>query len=180
MDWLLELASKVGGSVFIIAFIIFLAFIFYIIGLLVKHRKNIKGAIESWIEREKEKEELKKTVEQHKEDIEALKRKTDTYCDNRVHDREQSFVIQKQLNTAIETLSQKLDDMTERENERQRAKLKDRIGEMYSYFHESQKWNHMQKEALTDLITAYEKAGGLNSYVHEIVQPESYTWELID
>lgn len=180
MDWLLQLASKVGGSVFIIAFLIFLAFLIYIIRLLFKYRKSLKGAIESWIERENEKEELKRTVSQNKEDIQTLKKKTDIYSDNRIHDREQSFEIQRQLNTAIETLSQKLDDMTERENERQRAKLKDRIGEMYSCFHESQKWSHMQKEALDDLIKAYEMAGGTNSFVHSIVQPESYTWELTD
>ena len=95
-------------------------------------------------------------------------------------DREQSFEIQKQLTSAISLLTQKIDTMIADEKERQRAKLKDRIGEMYGYYHEKQEWNHMQKEALDDLITAYENAGGLNSYVHDIVQPESYTWKLID
>ena len=33
MDWLIKLASKVGGSVFAIAFIIFFAFIFWIMGI---------------------------------------------------------------------------------------------------------------------------------------------------
>ena len=38
----------------------------------------------------------------------------------------------------------------------------------------------MEKERMRDLIDAYEKSNGLNSFVHDTVQPESYTWELID
>ena len=38
----------------------------------------------------------------------------------------------------------------------------------------------MEKEAFDGLIEEYEEAGGNNSFVHDIVMPESYTWELVE
>ena len=35
----------------------------------------------------------------------------------------------------------------------------------------------MEKEAFEDLIKEYGKVGG-NSYVHNIIEPETYTWEV--
>lgn len=37
----------------------------------------------------------------------------------------------------------------------------------------------MEEEALRDLIKQYESNGGLNSFVHDKVEPESYTWKLV-
>ncbi len=170
MDWLLQLASKVGGSVFIIAFIIFLAFIFYIIGLLVKHRKDIKGAIESWIEREKEKEELKRTVEQNNKDIKALKEKTDTYCDNRVHDREQSFKIQEELNGAITGIKDVLSELTQLNATKdkqinnlivaQKEMLAEKINEKYKYYLSIGGIPEDEYDEFVSLHSAYKGVGG--------------------
>lgn len=114
---------------------------------------------------------------------------------NRIHDREQSFAIQKQLVDAqtklaeqISEISQKIDNnqkitderfiqSEEKQNKRVRAELKDKIGRTYRYHHELGRINDMEFEALKDLIEEYEDHGGTNSFVHDTVQPEMYVWE---
>lgn len=39
---------------------------------------------------------------------------------------------------------------------------------------------NMELEALQGLINSYEKSGGANSFVHTVVEPEMYTWEVRD
>lgn len=133
--------------------------------------------------------------EKKDENLEDIVRSTQArmkqYEDNRIHDREQSFKIQKELTDAISELSKRLEDMQReqearyqesisRENKRIRAELKDRISQSYRYHNEKQEWNAMEKEALEDLIQEYEDAGGENSFVHSKVQKDMYTWKLID
>lgn len=157
-----------------------LLILFWIIVILFKHRKDIMRALNQWAQRKQEKDELLKMVYQNKKAI-------DEYAENRVHDREQSFAIQKQLTDAMQALSDKLDAMGEKQAEleekhrkRIRAEMKDKISQLYRYYHEKQEWNDMEKEAFGDLISEYEDAGGKNSFVHTIVQPESYTWKVIE
>ena len=152
----------------------------WLITVLIKHRKDIMTAFNQWAKRKQEKDELLKMVYQNKKAI-------DEYAENRIHDREQSFAIQKQLTDSINALSKKLDKMDQKQAEleekhrkRIRAEMKDKISQLYRYYHEQQKWNDMEKEAFGDLIDEYEDAGGKNSFVHSVVQPESYTWKVIE
>ena len=152
----------------------------WLIAVLIKHRKDIMTAFNQWAKRKQEKDELLKMVYQNKKAI-------DEYAENRIHDREQSFAIQKQLTDSINALSKKLDKMDQKQAEleekhrkRIRAEMKDKISQLYRYYHEQQKWNDMEKEAFSDLIDEYEDAGGKNSFVHSVVQPESYTWKVIE
>ena len=123
--------------------------------------------------------------------VNSHENKIKEYADNRLHDREQSFAIQKQLVDSISELNERLDKLSElqelrysesleRENKRVRAELKDRISQSYRYYSELGEWNHIEKEALEDLIEEYEAAGGVNSFVHDKVVPEMYTWTLLD
>ena len=105
MDWLIKLASKVGGSVFAIAFIIFFAFIMWVVVTVFKYRKDIKNGIDGWIKKRQEEENMAQMVSQHEKDIKDLKKTTNQYCDNRVHDREQSFEIQKKLTESMGKLA---------------------------------------------------------------------------
>lgn len=70
--------------------------------------------------------------------------------------------------------------LEEKHNKRIRAEMKDKISQLYRYYHEKQVWNDMEREAFNDLIDEYEDAGGSNSFVHSVVQPESYTWKVIE
>ena len=162
----------------VIALVLLIAL--WLIAVLIKHRKDIMTAFNQWAKRKQEKDELLKMVYQNKKAI-------DEYAENRIHDREQSFAIQKQLTDSINALSKKLDKMDQKQAEleekhrkRIRAEMKDKISQLYRYYHEQQKWNDMEKEAFGDLIDEYEDAGGKNSFVHSVVQPESYTWKVIE
>lgn len=175
-DLLMGLDTAVSATVIAIVLMI----LFGLIWVLIKHRKDIMTAFNQWAKRKQEKDELLKMVYQNKKSI-------DEYAENRIHDREQSFAIQKQLTDSINALSKKLDKMDQKQAEleekhrkRIRAEMKDKISQLYRYYHEQQKWNDMEKEAFGDLIDEYEDAGGKNSFVHSVVQPESYTWKVIE
>lgn len=145
---------------------------------------NCFGIETKWSRKEKrESEELK----QLRHDVNEIK-------ENRIHDREQSFQIQKELVESQRIISGSLDKLKEqlvnmqeatdkrfvqseeKNNKRVRAELKDKISQSYRYYHEKGQINDMEFEALEDLIEAYELADGKNSFVHDTVQKEMYTW----
>ena len=172
--------TGLDAAVYTTTAIAVLLIIVWIISVLIKNRKSIITALNQWAKRKQEKEELLKLVYSTKDSV-------DQYAENRIHDREQSFEIQKELTDAIHVISDKLDAMNikqaqleEKHNKRIRAEMKDKISQLYRYYHEKQEWNDMEREAFNDLINEYEDAGGSNSFVHTIVQPESYTWKVIE
>lgn len=163
-------------------------FLFDLLGIETKSMRLKKHEHELLIETANE---LKRLSEKHKEDM-------DSFLNNRIHDREQSFSIQKELITSqenisklINSLEKKLTEMQdstdkrfkeneEKENRRVQAELKDKIGQSYRYYHEVKKINDIEMETLEGLIKTYEDYGGKNSFVHSLVQKEMYTWEHID
>lgn len=179
--------STLNPSILIV--IIFL--IFFSFWCVFKNRKTISDFFNSIYNRRKNKEELLKTIHENQAEIKQI-------MDNRIHDREQSFAIQKELtdtqkelSESISTLSKKIDDMQKntderfkeserKNNKRIRAELKDKISQSYRYYHSLGKINDMELEALEDLIEEYEEAEGSNSFVHSVVQKEMYTWEKIE
>ena len=80
----------------------------------------------------------------------------------------------------INNLAVTIQDMQDKNDFKERAKLKDRISQSYRFYHKEQKWTSMDKESFNDLIRSYEAAGGKNSFVHSTCEPESETWEVID
>lgn len=185
-DLLAKYLSNINPAIVFAAFII-LVFICWII---IKNRKIIFELFNDLYNRKKNKEELLQTIKDNQSGIKNL-------MENRIHDREQSFAIQKELTDAqnklsesLSIISQKIDDMqrntderfkeSERKNNKRiRAELKDKISQSYRYYHSLGKINDMELEALEDLIEEYESADGKNSFVHSVVQKEMYTWEKI-
>ncbi len=163
-------------------------FLFDLLGIETKSMRLKKQEHELLIETANE---LKRLSEKHKEDI-------DSFSNNRIHDREQSFSIQKELITSqenisklINSLEEKLTEMQdntdkrfkeneEKENRRVQAELKDKIGQSYRYYHDIKKINDIEMETLEGLIKTYEDYGGKNSFVHSLVQKEMYTWEHVE
>ena len=149
-------------------------FLFDLLGIETKSMRLKKHEHELLIETANE---LKRLSEKHKEDM-------DSFLNNRIHDREQSFSIQKELITSqenisklINSLEKKLTEMQdntdkrfkeneEKENRRVQAELKDKIGQSYRYYHEVKKINDIEMETLEGLIKTYEDYGGKNSFVH--------------
>ena len=103
------------------------------------------------------------------ESIEALKTEFSTIK----HD-------QAELLQNVDNLTRIVNKMQEQNNSAERARLKDRIGQSYRYYKERGCWTRMEKDAFDDLIASYEAAGGENSFVHEVCQPKSLEWDIID
>lgn len=187
MEELLTEYLKDINPTIIFASSIILIFVCWII---IKNRKVISELFSDLYNRKKNKEELLQTIKDNQSDIKTI-------MENRIHDREQSFAIQKELTDAqnklsksLADISQKIDDMkhdtdkrfmeSERKNNKRiRAELKDKISQSYRYYHSLGKINDMELEALEDLIEEYESAEGKNSFVHSVVQKEMYTWEKV-
>lgn len=181
-----ESLSNVSPMILTISVII----IVFIAWFLIKNRRMISDLFNDLYHRKKNKEELLKTIKDNQENIRTI-------MENRIHDREQSFAIQKELTDTQNKLSKSMDDIlrkidmmqqntderfieSERKNNKRiRAELKDKISQSYRYYHSLGKINDMELEALEDLIEEYESAEGQNSFVHSVVQKEMYTWEKI-
>lgn len=166
-----------------------------------KHNEDVSAT--SVYERNLE-DKLTTFMQEMKEKVEQLGEKVEQFADNRIHDREQSRQIQKelvdsqvaisqnqnQISEKINVLAQMINEVKtntdskfaeseEKNNQRVRAELKDKIANSYRYYNEKDEINDMELEALEDLIEAYEAAGGENSFVHSVVQKEMYTWKRV-
>lgn len=155
---------------------------------ILRNRKAILSFFDHLYHSRKTREQLLDTIHENQAAIRQI-------MDNRLHDREQSFAIQRelsdgqrQLSESLSALSAKIDEMQshtdrrfaeseQKNNKRIRAELKDKIGQSYRYYHSLGRINAMELEALEDLIEEYEEAEGRNSFVHSVVQKEMYTWE---
>lgn len=178
---------NINPMVFIAAIIILI----FLCWILIKNRKIISELFNDIYSRKRSREEILQTIKSNQAAIREI-------MSNRIHDREQSFAIQKELTDAqnklsesLSDISRKIDDMQrntdrrfveteQRNNKRIRAELKDKISQSYRYYHSLGQINDMELEALEDLIEEYEEADGQNSFVHSVVQREMYTWEKTD
>ncbi len=185
-ELLTKCLSNVNPMVVFAAFLILI----FVCWIIIKNRNIIFELLNDIYNRKKAKEELLQAIKDNQSDIKTI-------MENRIHDRKQSFAIQKELTDAQNKLSEsllnisrKIDDLqrntderfieSERKNNKRiRAELKDKISQSYRYYHSLGKINDMELEALEDLIEEYESADGKNSFVHSVVQKEMYTWEKI-
>lgn len=183
---LIDYIDRIPSSTLLVSLII----LGVVIGWLLSNRKDIKCLWDSWYQTRKRKDELLNMLLSDHDRICA-------YEDNRKHDREQSFEIQKQLIDANMQLTKQITDLSkmvqdnqhktdkrfaeseERNKKRIRAELKDKIMRAYRLHHQTQKITHMELEALEGLIEEYFAVNG-NGFVENIVQPEMYTWTVVD
>lgn len=83
------------------------------------------------------------------------------------------------LSTEIKGIVDRLDKMEEKNDNTERARLKDRIAQSYRVYHDKGCWTEMERESFYELIRDYESHKGDNSFVHTICEPESFTWKII-
>lgn len=112
--------------------------------------------------------------------------------------REQSRKIQQEFRDEIDGLkeSQKvlantqqciqitLKDMQEKNERRERNKLRDKLLQSYRYYTDktrnpTQSWTRMESEAFWELFGDYEDMGG-NGYIHTVVQSAMNALKIID
>ena len=148
MDWLIKLASKVGGSVFAIAFIIFFAFIMWIVVTVFKYRKDIKNGIDGWIKKRQDEEKMAQMVSQHEKDIKDLKNLTESMeklADAIGRIEEFNSVKEKQLDNLIES---------------QKEILAEKINEKYKYYLSIDGIPEDEYDEFVSLHEAYKSTGG--------------------
>ena len=145
-------------------------------------KKEIKES-----EDEKLIKELQSKIANQQKHIEDAENKQKQYEQKRIHDREQSFEKQDKIDKRFEKIDEKMDSITnliiemqKKSDASERARLKDRISELYQHYHQTSEWTHMDKETFKDLIQDFENRGEYNTFVHEICEPESHTWRIID
>ena len=153
-----------------------------------KGRNNDHDLLTKTIENVKE---LQATVQKGMNIVLENQDEIKKFYNNRVHDREQSFQIQREWTDKINGIYNVLDEMQQttnerfalsekKQNKRVQADIKARIAQLYRKYDNVKKISHMELESLEDLIETYENYGGQNSFVHSIVQKEMYTWEETD
>lgn len=164
--------------------------LFVVLGWALSKRKDIAELWNSWYQIRKRKDELLNMIlEDHK--------RLEQFEENRINDRQQSFEIQRQLIDANTQLVNKIESLTlmvqenqkraeerfalneEKVMKRNRAELKDKIMRSYRLHHKTQSITAIELEVLEGLIEEYYAVNG-NSFVKHNVQPEMYTWTVVD
>lgn len=166
-----------------------------------KHVQDVNRSIEH---DEKIEKTLNDFIVNMKSTVNEMQTQILQFSENRVHDREQSFSIQKGLTDSqkelnesqkhildtVDDIQKKLNKMKKdtdlrfeesekKENARKMAELKDKISQSYRYYHAKKEITSMEFESLDGLIKAYELYNN-NSFVHSIVEKERWTWKIVD
>lgn len=177
MEILKEIATKVGFTAFVVAVIIFMIFITYLVKLFFKYRKEIKNTIDTWVEKENKRKELTKTVQANQSqiiklqnDIISLKDEIKQFKDNRIHDREQSLEIQKQITVSMTKLTDAINRIEEfnatKEGQlnnliiAQKEILAEKINEKYKYYLSIDGIPEDEYDEFVSLHEAYKGTGG--------------------
>ena len=104
------------------------------------------------------------------------------YHEFRVHDREQSFEIQRQLTDSIKSIGdkqgeiqQRLEELDERNKRYERSSTRNTLLQAYRFYsseysNPQQAWTEMEAHAFWEQFSSYEDAGG-DDYMHTDVQP---------
>lgn len=134
---------------------------------------------------------LETFMEEVRDSFENVNTKIEGFYDNQSKYRGQSLDIQQQWTDKIDGIYNVLDEMQkntderfaiseEKTNKRVQSDIKERIAQSYRRYNISKKISRMELEALEDLIDTYENYGGINSFIHSVVQKEMYTWEVTE
>lgn len=176
MDAILDLLNKVDlPNWFVSTGYLCLAIIS--IAKIIEGIGNVFDKPVKWAKKQTKDHELIELTAKRLEELDA-RQKQDTKQSIK-HDEMMREDISK-LATLIQTVIDKQDAMEKKNDESTRAKLKEKLATLYRKYHVAKKWTKMEKEAYDGLIKDYEQHGGTNSFVHDICQPESFTWEIVD
>lgn len=98
--------------------------------------------------------------------------------------REQSRKIQQEFRKEIDGIKEILKDMQEKQERRERNKLRDKLLQSYRYYTDKEKnpnqtWTRMESEAFWELFRDYEDVNG-DGYMHTVVQPAMNLLKVID
>lgn len=160
-----DFLAGISALDFILTVIAVIAVISFVVTLTIKGYK----LLERYRKLKNESEEKEEKFQHYEENIKAL---------TQISDQQKEDI--SKLNEKMNTVFAMLIEIRKHDDSNRRASLKDRISQVYRYHNSTKKITEMEKETLEGLIASYESCGGTNSFVHEVVQKEMYTWEIID
>lgn len=155
-------------------------------GILVTQKKKIKDMLENWRKKRNFEDTIINSINGLKENDQRLQDNIDKVWDAMESAQNTSKEIRsemyediKDISSSLKNVVGKMDAMEEKNNLSKQADLKEKIEKLYRECHANMVCTDTAFETLKDLITDYERHGGINSFVHSLVQPEMYTWERI-
>ena len=183
----LEYFLKIFGNLTLNKVIVFILAIIFCIGIYKQVKKFLDHKKKVLIEQHE--------VEKEKnEQIQKMFKEVNKYPEY----REQSRTIQKEFRQEIDELKKSqinlaetqtiiqdtLKDMQERQDRREKNKLRDKLLQNYRYYTDlkrnpEQSWTRMESEAFWALFRDYEEAGG-DGYMHTEVQPAMNLLKIVD
>lgn len=161
--------ENINPMIILVAFVI----IIFVCWIIFKNRKVISEFFNDLYNRRKNKEELLQTIKDNQMDIKTI-------MENRVHDREQSFAIQKELTDAQNKLSERQSELSQLISENiksgvsrdkqitslmlaNKELLAEKINEKYKFYISIKGIPEDEVDEFTNLHTAYKGCGGNHS-----------------
>ena len=184
---LFELLTEVTLYDLIWALILLITFT----GIVVSQKKKISKWLNKWREDKNEEEDFTKLVYDLKDSIEKLSEKVDKNQEDRDKElrqyredskkiRDEMYKVMNGQSEQIKNLTKTIGVMQEKQSKTKRAELKEKIERIYRECSPTKICTEMAFETLRELIEEYEEHGGVNSFVHSIVEKEMYEWEIVE
>lgn len=168
-----ELITKYIENINPMIVLVALVLLIFFCWIAIKNRKVISDFFNDLYNRKKNKEELLQTIKDNQTDIKAI-------MENRIHDREQSFAIQKELTDAQNKLSNKQSELSNLISENiksgvsrdkqiaslmlaNKELLAEKINEKYKFYISIKGIPEDEVDEFTNLHTAYKGCGGNHS-----------------
>ena len=156
------------------------------VAVLASQKSKISKWLDKWRKNKNEEEDFNNLVYGLRDSVTELKKAVEQFQVNREHDRDDSRKIRSEMYGVMNKQSESIKNLTdivvkmqEKNSKTQRAELKEKIERIYSECHPAMTCTDMQLETLKELIEEYEEHGGNNSFIHTVVEPEMYTWKII-
>lgn len=168
-ELIIKYLENINPMIVLVALVLLIFFCW----IAIKNRKVISDFFNDLYNRKKNKEELLQTIKDNQTDIKAI-------MENRIHDREQSFAIQKELTDAQNKLSNKQSELSNLISENiksgvsrdkqiaslmlaNKELLAEKINEKYKFYISIKGIPEDEVDEFTNLHTAYKGCGGNHS-----------------
>lgn len=183
---ILELLTKVTLYDLIWSMLLIVA----IIGIIISQKAKILQWMNKWRKTKNDDEDFHALVYELRDAINALGDKVEQNQKNRDKEllqyrddsrkiREEMYKVMNGQSQDIKELTKAMKEMQEKDSKTKRAEIKEKIQRIYRECHPARICTDMQFEVLQELIEEYEEHGGVNSFVHSVVETEMYEWEII-
>ena len=184
---LLKLLEEVTLYDLIIAVILIVT----MVCILISQWKKISKWLDKWRKNKNEKEDFTQLVYELRDSIKTLSeevkknqeerdKELEKYREDSKKIRDEMYEVMNTQSEDIKNLTRTIGIMQEKQSKTKRAELKEKIERIYRECSPTKTCTEMAFETLRDLIEEYEEHGGINSFVHSIVEKEMYEWEIAE